>query len=79
MPKSKPQEEQDKPQPRIEVTKSSPKDAEKKAGKDTSKAKEAAGAAAVPEELQPGQDTVLMRHPSAFEQLVEKILKKHKI
>jgi hypothetical protein len=31
------------------------------------------------DEETPGQSTVLMQMPSAFEQLVEKILKKHKI
>ena len=73
MAKSKPSEEQDKPQPRIEVTKSSPKDNEKKAGKDAS------APAPSSEQEDPSQATVIMQAPSAFEQLVEKILKKHKI
>lgn len=92
MAKSKPSQEQDatpsrptavrggdsgnadssEPQPRIEVTKSSLKDSGKKAGKDAS---------AVPStgEEDASQATVIMQAPSAFEQLVEKILKKHKI
>ena len=73
MAKSKPsQQEDEKPQPRIEVTKSSPKNGEKKAGKE-------AGAAPSSEEEDASQATVIMQAPSAFEQLVEKILKKHKI
>ena len=74
MPKSKSPEEEDKPQPRIEVTKVSPKEGEKKAEKDA--------AATTPrpnEEEVTGQATILMQAPSTFEQLVEKILKKHKI
>ena len=92
MAKSKPSQEQDatpsrptavrggdsrnadssEPQPRIEVTKSSLKDSGKKAGKDAS-------AAPSTEEEDASQATVIMQAPSAFEQLVEKILKKHKI
>ena len=73
MAKSKPlQQEDEKPQPRIEVTKSSPKNEDKKAGKEASAAPSSG-------EDNASQATVIMQAPSAFEQLVEKILKKHKI
>jgi hypothetical protein len=92
MAKSKPSQEQDatpsrptagraggpgnadssEPQPRIEVTKSSPK-------KDEKAGKAASAAAPSAEEEDASQATVIMQAPSAFEQLVEKILKKHKI
>lgn len=75
MPKSKPSQDQEdeKPQPRIEVTKVSRKEAEKKS------VPNAPPPSATPEEEDSSQATVIMQAPTAFEQLVDKILKKHKI